>query len=130
VGAATDADIVDLAGATDVAIAALPGGHTSKPVSAAMLLERNPDCLVFQLQSELRFMAGIYGHEGVPRPTWPLYARRTEVALGNDPLVLRTYHEIWRSPEDLPIVYIILSRTELTADPPAEPWKWRRVQTR
>jgi hypothetical protein len=47
VGAATDADVVDLAGLTDAEIAALPGGHTSKRVDAMFLLERDPDVLVF-----------------------------------------------------------------------------------
>jgi hypothetical protein len=46
VGAATEADIVDLAGLTDPAIASLPGGHTSKPVDVAMLLERDVDTVV------------------------------------------------------------------------------------
>jgi hypothetical protein len=46
VGAATDAAIVDLAGLTDPAIAALPGGHTSKTVDVTMLLERNVDTVV------------------------------------------------------------------------------------
>ena len=47
VGAATDADVVDLAGLTDPEIAALPGGHTSKRVDAMFLLARDPDVLVF-----------------------------------------------------------------------------------
>jgi hypothetical protein len=42
-GAATDADVVDLAGLTDPAIAALPGGHTSKRIDARFLLGRHPD---------------------------------------------------------------------------------------
>lgn len=46
VGAATDASIVDLAGLTDPAIAALPGGHTSKAVDVAMLLDRGVDTVV------------------------------------------------------------------------------------
>ncbi len=46
VSAATEADIVDLAGLTDPEIAALPGGHTSKHVSGAMLLDRDVDMLV------------------------------------------------------------------------------------
>ncbi len=46
VSAATDADIVDLAGLTDPTIAALPGGHTSKHVDANMLVDRKPDALL------------------------------------------------------------------------------------
>ncbi len=46
VSAATEADIVDLAGLTDPEIAALPGGHTSKRVDARFLLARAPDALL------------------------------------------------------------------------------------
>jgi hypothetical protein len=46
VGAATKADIVDLAGVTDPSIAVLRGGHTSKAVDVAMLLERKVDTVV------------------------------------------------------------------------------------
>jgi hypothetical protein len=46
VGAATEADIVDLAGVTDPDIAALPGGHTSKRIDARLLLERDTDALL------------------------------------------------------------------------------------
>jgi hypothetical protein len=46
VGAATDATIVDLAGLTDPSIALLPGGHTSKSVDLAMLLDRNVDTIL------------------------------------------------------------------------------------
>jgi hypothetical protein len=54
VSAATEADIVDLAGLTDPEIAALPGGHTSKRVGARFLLDRAPDVLL------------IYAPEGLP----------------------------------------------------------------
>ncbi len=46
VSAATEADIVDLAGLTNPEIAALPGGHTSKRVDARFLLAREPDTLL------------------------------------------------------------------------------------
>lgn len=49
VSAATDARIVDLAGLTDPAIAALPGGHTSKRVDLTMLLDRDVDTLLVYL---------------------------------------------------------------------------------
>jgi hypothetical protein len=45
-GAATEAPLVDLAGLTDREIAALPGGHTSKRVDVAMLLDRRVDAIV------------------------------------------------------------------------------------
>jgi hypothetical protein len=46
VSAATNAKIVDLAGLTDESIAVLSGGHTSKRVDAAMLLDRSVDTVV------------------------------------------------------------------------------------
>lgn len=46
IGAATEARIVDLAGLTDPTIAVLPGGHTSKRVDAAMLLDRDVDTVI------------------------------------------------------------------------------------
>ena len=45
-GAATGATIVDLAGLTDPDIAALPGGHTSKAISARLLDARKVDAIV------------------------------------------------------------------------------------
>jgi len=53
VGAATEAEIVDLAGITDPTIAALPGGHTSKRVDPAFLLARDPDVLLVYSQPRL-----------------------------------------------------------------------------
>jgi hypothetical protein len=44
--AATEAEIIDLAGLTDPEIAALRGGHTSKRVDARFLLARRPDALL------------------------------------------------------------------------------------
>ncbi|MEJ7730184.1 MAG: hypothetical protein WKG00_13315 [Polyangiaceae bacterium] len=49
VGAATGATVVDLAGVTDPAIAALPGGHTSKQIPATLLDTRGVDTLVLLL---------------------------------------------------------------------------------
>lgn len=46
VSAATRARVVDLAGLTDPAIAALPGGHTSKRIPPAFLDDRGVDALV------------------------------------------------------------------------------------
>lgn len=48
-GAATSATIVDLAGVTDPAIAALPGGHTSKRLAPDLLDRRGVDTLVLLL---------------------------------------------------------------------------------
>lgn len=46
--AAAEITIIDLAGLTDPAIAALPGGHTSKRVDPVFLLDRAPDLLLFR----------------------------------------------------------------------------------
>jgi hypothetical protein len=49
VGAATDATLVDLAGLTDAAIAALPGGHTTKRIPPALMDTRAVDAIVVLL---------------------------------------------------------------------------------
>jgi hypothetical protein len=56
VGAATDAEIVDLAGITDPAVARLAGGHTSKRLPPDFLARRAPQVLVLLLAdgAELR----------------------------------------------------------------------------
>ena len=46
IGATTDARIVDFAGLTDPAIAALPGSHTAKHIDSAMFDRRGIDTLV------------------------------------------------------------------------------------
>ena len=51
VGAATEADVVDLAGVTDPAVAALTGGHTSKRIPPSLLDARRVDTLVLLLRS-------------------------------------------------------------------------------
>jgi hypothetical protein len=98
VGAATDAEIVDLAGATDPEIAALAGGHTSKAVSGAFLTDRRPDRLIFQLKP------------GNVEPGAPRYVRTIELRLASDPLIRPAYHSTWVSPRELSVAYEILSR--------------------
>jgi len=46
IGAATDADVIDLAGVTDAEVAFFPGGHTSKRIPRAWLLARAPSAIV------------------------------------------------------------------------------------
>jgi hypothetical protein len=54
VSVATEADIVDLAGATDPEIAALGGGHTSKRIDGSLLLAKDPErVLLFGRESDL-----------------------------------------------------------------------------
>jgi hypothetical protein len=111
VGAASEADIVDLAGATDPEIAALPGGHTSKMISGAFLTGRDPDRLVFEVAAK-----------GAADPV-PVFERAVEVRLAADTMVRRRYAIAWRSPDTLPIRYVILSRrgsASPSSDPPPE----------
>ena len=58
VSAATEADVVDLAGLTDLSVAVLPGSHTSKRVDPSMLLDRKVDAILF------------YVERPVPEGTW------------------------------------------------------------
>jgi hypothetical protein len=74
VSAATHGPVVDLAGLTDPAIAALPGGHTSKRVTAALLDARGADTLV------LLRRAGATEQDSDGGP----YARSVEVRLAED----------------------------------------------
>lgn len=46
VGAATDGDVIDLAGVTDEFVARLPGGHTSKRLPPSFIANRGVDALV------------------------------------------------------------------------------------
>ena len=80
VGAATDADIIDLAGVTDPEIAVLPGGHTSKRVDAMLLLTRGADGLF------------LYAPRGLPSGglnQWRAIAwsRAVEARLGDDDVI-------------------------------------------
>jgi hypothetical protein len=88
VGAATEADLVDLAGLTDPEIAALPGGHTSKRVDAMFLLARNPDALVFY------------------RPP-----RVVEARLEDDEVIARYFHtSAWLPLGRAGAVYVVMTR--------------------
>jgi len=49
VGAASAADVIDLAGVTDAEVAYFPGGHTSKRIPRAWLLGRAPSAIVLLL---------------------------------------------------------------------------------
>ncbi|HXN30387.1 MAG TPA: hypothetical protein VN894_00940 [Polyangiaceae bacterium] len=84
VGAATEAEIVDLAGLTDPDIAALPGGHTSKRVDSIFLLSRKPGALL------------LYAPEGLPGDDlegWSGadYRRVVEARLARDPVIARHF---------------------------------------
>jgi len=109
VGAATESDILDLAGATDPEVAALPGGHTSKAISGAFLTGRQPDKLVFEIATS------------EPAASGPTFERWTEARLAADPLVRRMYRVVWTGPANTPVRYAILSAAPAsspTSDPP------------
>ncbi len=84
VGAATDADLVDLAGVTDPQVAALPGGHTSKRIDATFLIDMHPDALLLMLPE---------GLPGGDLDAWSLatYQRVVEYRLAIDPVVQRHF---------------------------------------
>lgn len=110
VGAVTDATIVDLAGLTDPAIAALPGGHTNKEIPATLLDRRGVDALVL-----LRF-------EGKPiatpwSETW--FARAVEDRVAEIPDVGRDFAIVAAS--DRPhLGYVVARRAARPATPSAD----------
>jgi hypothetical protein len=84
VGAATEADVLDLAGVTDPGIAALPGGHTSKHVDGVILLDRGADALL------------LYAPRGLPPgglEAWSdgAYGRVVEARLAVDPTAVHRF---------------------------------------
>jgi hypothetical protein len=97
VSAATDASgarLVDLAGLTDPAFAVLPGGHTSKRVDAAMLLDRDVDMVVLY----------------AARDGSPVHA--VGARLRSDPLFSAHYRErAWLPLGKAELGYVILERS-------------------
>ena len=51
VGASTKSRLLDLAGVTDPDVAALPGGHTSRPIPMSLLEARGIDTVLMRLQA-------------------------------------------------------------------------------
>lgn len=86
-GAATSAKIVDLAGVTELEIAALSGGHTTKAVSFTMLSRREIDALLVLLPP-----------------------RGVEARLLADPAFSEEFEAVWRSPAALPLRYELWQR--------------------
>jgi hypothetical protein len=103
-GAATEADIVDLAGVTDPEIAVLPGGHTSKRVSAMFLLGRRPDTLI------------LYAPDGLPGgalDAWrdAVYPRLVEARLARDDVIARHFRpRTWLALGTRGAGYVVLRR--------------------
>jgi len=79
VSAATEAEIIDLAGVTDPRIAILPGGHTSKRIDGPLLISLEPDVVL------------LYAAHAPPAglPSWrdAAYGRALEARLAADDTV-------------------------------------------
>lgn len=106
VGAATEADIVDLAGVTDPVVAALPGGHTSKRIGPMFLLGRGPDAL-------LLYSAG--GPPGGQLSAWQdaPYPRVVEARLAHDEVIGRHFMPAaWLPLGTLGAGYVLLRRKD------------------
>lgn len=104
--AATEADIVDLAGLTDPFIAVLPGGHTSKRVEPAMILDRNADVIL------------LYATSGVTSMTlddWRTaeYGKLVDVRIADSPLISAHFDAIGFLPLGAEGAgYVVLSRSD------------------
>jgi hypothetical protein len=113
VGAATEADVIDLAGVTDPEVAALPGGHTSKRVGALFLLSRSPGALL------------LYSATGLPRgrlDAWrdADFSRVVEARLARDDLIARHFEpEAWLPLGPRGAGYVLLRRTDNIDPSPA-----------
>jgi hypothetical protein len=93
VSAATEADIVDLAGLTDPEIASLPGGHTSKHVDARFLLDRAPDALLLYAPAGLP-PGGLAAWQDIVSSRVP--PRAVEARLASDDLIARRFEpSVW-----------------------------------
>jgi hypothetical protein len=90
VGAASPAQVIDLAGVTDPQVASFPGGHTSKRIPEAWLFARRPTAIVLLLARgttvETPFETSLFSR-GVEDRVARIVARefrlRTTLALGD-----------------------------------------------
>jgi hypothetical protein len=99
VGAATEANIVDLAGVTDPAVAILPGGHTTKDVPQALLVTRGVDTLVLLLAPG----------ESLAEPwTASGFARYVELSVAAMPRMALDFAPVAQSQP--PLSYVVLRR--------------------
>lgn len=103
VSAATGASVVDLAGVTDPEIAALAGGHTSKHVDAAMLLDRGASAVLLYLD-----------HTPSDLDTWPneRYPRATEARLARSELFAARFGKPVFLPSGKKGGYVVVFRLE------------------
>ncbi|HYP99245.1 MAG TPA: hypothetical protein VER96_11305 [Polyangiaceae bacterium] len=95
VGAATEAEVIDLAGVTDPEVAIFPGGHTSKRIPRAWLFARNPSAVVLLLargtdlsepSEEWVFARAV--EQRVATLIAPEFRVRTQLALGDQRYVV------------------------------------------
>lgn len=101
VGAATAAPLLDLAGVTDLAVAALPGGHTTKPVPPALLERRGVDTLVLLLHADAP----------LDEPwTASRFSRRVEQHVADMPSMKERYRVVAVS--EGPLRYVVLRRND------------------
>ena len=100
VGAATEADIVDLAGITDPAVAVLPGGHTSKWVTPELLTTRGVDTLVLLL-APAETLATPWTDSG--------FARMVELRVADMPAMAREFEPVAVS-HNPRLPYVVLRR--------------------
>lgn len=107
VGASTQTDILDLAGVTDPEMAILPGGHTSKRVTASQLAERGVDAILVWLDPG-KLDSGPIGTAEIAMAC----RRAVERNLLQDSAIQQTFALVWISPDDLPIRYALLARKD------------------
>lgn len=94
-GAASDAEIIDLAGVTDPVVALFPGGHTSKRIPGPWLFARKPSAVVLLLArgTELAtpFEQSLFARaveQRVASLLAPEFRVRTRLALGDQTYVV------------------------------------------
>jgi hypothetical protein len=114
VSAATEADIVDLAGVTDPEIAVLGGGHTSKRVDAALLLAKSPEALL------------LYAHASdLPLARWQeaVFPRVVEARLARSELLASHFVPAAFVPLGATAegYYVLLAKRETASEVPAAP---------
>ncbi len=115
VSAATEADIVDLAGVTDPAIAALPGGHTSKRVDGTLLVSLEPELLLLYAPEGL-------GPGGLEAWQDASYPRAVERHLAHDATVAHRFEPVaWLPLSKSGAGYVVLrARNPESSRRPAE----------
>lgn len=106
-GAATPATIVDLAGLTDPAIAALSGSHTSKAIPSTLLDARGVDTLVVLLRQ---------GEPALSPWTRSFFARRVELRIASIPGLDTAFAPVAEA-KTAHLDYLVLRRVP----PPAPP---------